>query len=136
MPEWHERARALFQKAKEDEWAVRHLAVSPEAPVSILGFHAQQAVEKYLKAVLAWRGIEFSRTHDLVELLDVCQKAGVELPDAADEFHGLIPFAVAMRYPATSPLPGNRDQMVRTFELLVTRAHRWAESYMGPEQNQ
>ncbi len=37
----------------------------------ILGFHAQQAAEKMLKAVLACQGIEFPFTHRLADLIDL-----------------------------------------------------------------
>lgn len=39
-----------------------------EGPYDTACFHAQQAVEKYLKGVLAWRGLEIPRTHVLEEL--------------------------------------------------------------------
>ena len=34
-------------------------------------FHAQQAVEKMLKSVLVRMGVEFRKTHDLIELADI-----------------------------------------------------------------
>lgn len=43
-------------------------------------FHAQQAVEKSLKAVLLFRRIDFPFTHDLEELIETFEHAGVELP--------------------------------------------------------
>lgn len=35
-------------------------------------FHAQQCVEKYLKAVLQEAGVYFTKTHDLEALLNLC----------------------------------------------------------------
>ncbi len=46
-----ETARILLKKAEEDAIAVREFAANPEIGDSIIGFHAQQAVEKWLKAV-------------------------------------------------------------------------------------
>jgi HEPN domain-containing protein len=40
-------------------------------------FHAQQAVEKALKAVLLARQVDFPLTHDLEVLLDIGQKAKI-----------------------------------------------------------
>jgi HEPN domain-containing protein len=40
-------------------------------------FHAQQCVEKYLKALLVTRGLTFPRTHDLAALSDLCRQAGI-----------------------------------------------------------
>jgi hypothetical protein len=45
------------------------LLANAEISDEIVGFHAQQAVEKWLKAVLGSRGVEFEYTHDLRRLL-------------------------------------------------------------------
>lgn len=36
-----------------------------------VAFHCQQAVEKYLKAVLVSRQVEFPKTHSIAQLLDL-----------------------------------------------------------------
>ncbi len=51
-----ETSQILLQKAEEDATAVREFAANPAIADSIIGFHAQQAVEKWLKAVIAARG--------------------------------------------------------------------------------
>jgi HEPN domain-containing protein len=48
-------------------------------------FHAQQAVEKSLKAVLFERQMGFGKTHDLEWLAGLLAAEGVELPCALDE---------------------------------------------------
>lgn len=45
-------------------------------------FHCQQAAEKFLKAVLLKRGLEWHRTHSCTELFDVLSKHGFEVPAA------------------------------------------------------
>ena len=67
-----------------------------------LCFHTQQCAEKYLKARLCEAGIEFSKTHDLVALLD--QVIVVEpLWETFREHLGfLTDFAVTFRYPGES----------------------------------
>jgi HEPN domain-containing protein len=47
---------------------------------TIIGFHAQQACEKCLKAVLASVGVEFPRTHDLLRLLELLDAQGITIP--------------------------------------------------------
>jgi HEPN domain-containing protein len=67
------------------------------------GYHAQQAVEKSLKAMIAGKGIEPRRTHDLRNLADsVSDLYGLE----GDALHGpdLTPYATAHRYPGFAPL--------------------------------
>jgi HEPN domain-containing protein len=38
-----------------------------------VGFHAQQVVEKCLKALLTMHGVEFRKIHDLSSLLEILQ---------------------------------------------------------------
>ncbi|MCX5899819.1 MAG: HEPN domain-containing protein [Proteobacteria bacterium] len=63
----------------------------------IFGFHAQQAVEKSLKAWIAAAGGEYGRTHDLQQLFLLLQDAGHSLHQFEDLIE-LNPFAGKMRY--------------------------------------
>lgn len=65
---------------------------------AIVGFHAQQAVEKALKAVLAVHGVEVPFTHDLAGLADRCAAEGATLPSTLAEIDRLTPFGVRLRY--------------------------------------
>lgn len=62
-------AGVLARKAEDDAKAMQLLAPNSEVSDEIIGFHAQQAVEKWLKAVLGSRGVEFEYTHDLHRLI-------------------------------------------------------------------
>lgn len=57
-----EQAALLLRKAREDQAVIAKLADDPQIADSAVGFHAQQAVEKALKAVLAARGDDFPWT--------------------------------------------------------------------------
>jgi HEPN domain-containing protein len=70
----------------------------------IVGFHAQQAVEKALKAVLAVRGVEFPFTHSLRALAELSTNAGAPLPPELSEVDRLTPFGVGLRYGALDDL--------------------------------
>jgi hypothetical protein len=61
-------------------------------------FHAQQAVEKALKAVLAARGVEFPFIHDISGLAKLCREAGAPLPGDLDGADLLTPYAAGLRY--------------------------------------
>lgn len=90
-------ARALFDSAEADMTALRHMGSRDAFADFIFGFHAQQAVEKLLKAALAERGIPFPRTHDLKILFQLL----AEITDAASPFADLVDltdFAVQLRY--------------------------------------
>jgi len=90
---------------------------------AILGFHAQQTVEKSLKAVLASKGVEYERTHDLEYLLELVQRAGLKAPAAADELAPLTQWAVRFRYEAEVPLL-DRPHTVS----LARQARDWAQA--------
>jgi len=62
-------------------------------------FHAQQAAEKALKAVLLFKRIEFPLVHDIEELLELMKQGGIQLPREVGEAGILTPYAVEARYP-------------------------------------
>ena len=64
-----------------------------------IAFHCQQAVEKYLKAMLVYNRIEFSRSHDLVYLLELLS-GKIEIEDSKfRKAFSLNNFGVQIRYP-------------------------------------
>jgi HEPN domain-containing protein len=71
MPDAPEPVRQWIKKAEGDlRSAQLLLAADPPEPDAV-AFHAQQAVEKYLKAYLVHLGIDPPRTHDLITLFDL-----------------------------------------------------------------
>ena len=53
----------------EEDYALARSALRRQVPLTYgATFHAQQCVEKYLKALLVARGQPFPRTHDVVAL--------------------------------------------------------------------
>ncbi|HEX9668755.1 MAG TPA: HEPN domain-containing protein, partial [Thermoanaerobaculia bacterium] len=62
----HEVAREWILKAENDlKTAVHVLKLGEHCPTDSVCFHAQQCVEKYVKAVLILAGTDFPKTHDL-----------------------------------------------------------------------
>lgn len=90
--------RLLLESARQDEKAVAALSGISDIGDAIVGFHAQQAVEKTLKAVLSSAGIVFRRTHDIAELLDLLTDSGLPPPPASETLDELNPYAVEARY--------------------------------------
>lgn len=66
-------------------------------------FHAQQTAEKYLKAILTVRGKVFPKTHDLLELCNLCEQVGVIVPVPMDDLDVLSDHAIQARYPDATP---------------------------------
>ncbi len=85
----------------EDDWRVaqRELAADPHPSFDAACFHAQQCVEKLMKAVLIHRQVLVPRTHDLVALSRLLQplESAWRWDDA--ELEELNRGAVAYRYP-------------------------------------
>jgi HEPN domain-containing protein len=65
-----EHAREMLTLAQRDFKALQGMLDVETFADEIFGFHAQQAVEKALKAWLTLVGVEYPRTHDLEELLE------------------------------------------------------------------
>ncbi len=61
--------REWLALAQEELSVARTLFAAETKHVGALCFHCQQAAEKFLKALLTDRQIEFTKTHDLDALL-------------------------------------------------------------------
>jgi HEPN domain-containing protein len=97
MPQ-REHIELLLRRASEDEEALDILMRSPAAPAAVLGFHAQQAAEKLLKAALKSARVEYPYTHVLDHLLRLLAGEGAVVPEALREVRMLTPFAAQLRY--------------------------------------
>ncbi len=65
-------------------------------------FHAQQCIEKYLKAALQKHGIPFRKTHDLEILLRACTEIFPLWISMQNDMELLTQYAVLFRYPGES----------------------------------
>lgn len=74
----------------------------------VVGFHAQQAAEKYLKALLTRHQIEFPKTHVIRRLLILLEPVDPAMVDALNDANWLSPFGAEIRYPGdrAEALPG------------------------------
>lgn len=93
-----EEALRLLRFADRDFQTYRILAGHPESALSAMGFHAQQCVEKSLKAVLTSHSVDFPPTHNLERLAGQLAELGVALPLPIRELRKLNPYAVETRY--------------------------------------
>lgn len=124
----HETARAWLLYAGSDLSVVRAGPSSPGILPETRCFHAQQAAEKAIKAVLTVRGVEFPRSHNIGELLDLIP---VNLPRPADLEQAVIltDYAVAARYPGESE-PLTADDVAAAAELAALVV-AWAEAIVA-----
>ncbi len=124
MTPQREEALNFLELAEQDRVAFRILAASTESSLAVVGFHAQQAVEKALKAVLIDRGVEFRRTHDLQTLADtLASDLGLQLPVPEAQLRRLIPFAVEARYQVIEDLIIGREELANAMNVLLDWAY-------------
>jgi len=92
-----------------------------------LCFHAQQAAEKALKAVLHANGVEYPFTHNVQLLIDLLP-AGLTAPQTILAAADLTPYAVTTRYPGeVEPVTAEeRAEAVRIATIVV----QWAEALL------
>ena len=89
--------RGWLLKAESNLTTCRRIVESP-GPYDTACFHAQQAVEKYLKGLLAFAGLPIPRTHNLEELERLCSVPNAALVLTGIDLTELTPYAVQMRY--------------------------------------
>lgn len=88
-----------FKKAESDLKTIRNNIESRDIPIDAVCFHAQQAIEKYIKGALVYYGENISKTHDLVHLLTLISKHIPELKIYENEFDEISHYGVEARYP-------------------------------------
>lgn len=93
-----DRATTLIRKASQDELVLERLLADSDVDDDTLGFHAQQAAEKLLKALLCVRGVDYPRTHSLGVLVELLGTAGETLPGVVGDLNRLPPFGTTFRY--------------------------------------
>ena len=93
-------------------------------------FHSQQAAEKYLKAYLTWRQVEFPKTHSIREILNLVKTVDEDLATNLLPAAVLTPYGVDVRGcvwaasgvgPSHVPeIEGNRSSRTRRKVLRAT----------------
>ncbi len=114
-----------MRRASGDLQVCRKLADDTEIDDNIIGFHAQQAVEKALKVALVLADADLPLSHDLGFLLKQVRESGVDPP--GDEFSGaewLTPWAAELRY--DEPIALDRTAALAAAESAAS----WADALL------
>ena len=110
--------KAWIERADED-YLLALSAIRRKAPLTYgATFHAQQCIEKFLKALLISQQIAFPRTHDLAALGYLCQRAGIILPISDDALELITTYAVETRYPGTQPTLDESKEAIRMARIM------------------
>lgn len=92
-------AGGWVEKAENDlKNASLALRAGEECPADTVAFHAQQCVEKYLKALLVAERIDFPKTHDIEKLVALLP-ARLQPRMTSEEQGRLTDYATGARYP-------------------------------------
>lgn len=114
----------------QSDLAIARIQPSEEMLPEGLCFHAQQAVEKALKAVLAHYNESIPRTHS-IELLIKKAATHVDVPIGIEETTDLTPYATVTRYPGDYE-PRTEADLVAAL-ALAELAVSWAKNISGCE---
>ena len=125
------KVREWAAHADDDMRVAQHTLTLPDAcPYRLVAYHAQQCAEKYLKAFLVLRGIDFPFTHNIARLLELCSEhAG--WADSLTDAEELTPFAIAARYPGDDE-PVSEPEARRAVEI-ATRVRDEVRTALGSE---
>lgn len=113
------------EKAEDDFAGAQALSRRRPPLVDLICYHAQQCAEKYLKAFLVSRRIDFPKTHDLIELLTLVVASDPKLEELRQQMKELNAYAVSFRYPdarATSEEAAGAMRSVRRVRKALRKA--------------
>jgi HEPN domain-containing protein len=112
----------------ESDLAVAHGVDRPGVILETLCFHAQQAAEKAIKAVLVAEGADPPRTHDLAVLLAAVP---LSVPIGLDRANvvALTAYAVASRYPGDEE-PVAADEHAKALAVAASVV-AWAQDVLS-----
>ncbi len=123
--------RAWIKKAESDLITAEHtLTLKENCPFDMACFHAQQCAEKYLKALLVSRSVDFPKTHDL-RLLMQRILADINLRLRIEEVVSLNRYTIEARYPGDWE-PFNRKEAEKA--VAIARKVRRAVKEFLPNE--
>ena len=91
IQEWFKAAEKDLKVARED--------VDKKDRFEDVGFHCQQAAEKFLKSYIVAFELSFQKIHDLETLLEICIEKDSSFSELRTQCRLLTPFYIPSRYP-------------------------------------
>ncbi|RMG42321.1 MAG: HEPN domain-containing protein [Methanobacteriota archaeon] len=115
----NEIVKEWIQKAEGDyHSALREYRARKFPNYDAAGFHAQQCIEKYLKAILQLHQLPFQKTHDLLALQQLCSNVLSELEFYRDLLAYLSQFAIMYRYPGENATKEQTKKAIQALKQL------------------
>jgi HEPN domain-containing protein len=100
-----ELVKGWLDKAEKDFESAKQLLSQENVITENVCFHSQQAVEKFLKAYLVFLGVAFPKTHEIGELITLCETYDDEIEKLKIDADSLTDYAVEIRYPDVYYVP-------------------------------
>jgi HEPN domain-containing protein len=119
--------KSWIENAEEDFSAAKALLRLKKPLLSGVCFHAQQCAEKYLKALLILKDVDFPKTHDLPTLNTMCNASGILTGLVVQDLVDLTEYAVRRRYPGNQPTPEEAEEAIE----IAKTVRRFAREYLG-----
>lgn len=98
-----------WKQFADDDLATAELLLREGGIPAHVAFHAQQCVEKVMKAVITAKGADIPRSHDLTRLLRLALGKGEDSAALVHDMGWLSQFAVDARYPGPAPVTTKSD---------------------------
>jgi HEPN domain-containing protein len=123
-----QQAISLLKMAGNDLTALQNMQNRLQFSDEIFGFHAQQVIEKCLKAWIALLGKKYPFTHDVSMLLKLLEESGCAVSEYWD-FAEMSAFAMNIRYEGTdeAAAPLKRDHIIKALGTLYNSVQKMTQ---------
>ncbi|RKZ26855.1 DNA-binding protein [bacterium] len=99
-----------IKKAENDLKTARDELNTEDPATDTVCFHAQQTVEKYLKAFLIFHEKEYRKTHNIAELIELCREIDGDFEYLYElKAEELTIYATDVRYPDDFYMPSKEE---------------------------
>jgi len=118
--------------ARKDHQAITNMLDRDSFSEEVFGFHAQQSIEKTLKAWITAKGLNYPKSHDVSVLIRILGDSGADVtrfPNLED----YTIYAVQYRYEAydDSEEQLDRQQVIEATKALIEHVQSVLESDVG-----
>lgn len=105
-----------WYRAGDEDAISAEILLKESGPHRIICFHCQQAAEKYLKGFLLLRKQKYPKSHDLLEIITLCQEVDPGFASIKESGAILNPYYIESRYFATTSEAYSREDSQKAIE--------------------
>lgn len=110
----------------EDDWNTAKILLKRKKPSTMaVCYHAQQSAEKYLKALLVAKKVNFPKTHDLTTINMICGNNAILTGFSTEALTILSDHAVTARYPGDMPTTEDAKESIAIAKTIRKFARQW-----------